>query len=65
MSCPPQFWDGVPSECYDGAAYHDPEKILTTDGWPVAKIIYLNQDSRTKRFHWDLLAMDYHSNVPE
>jgi len=61
---PPLFWGGVPSDCYDGAAFHDPEAIYTNDGWPVARILYLNQDSWTKRFHWDLLATDYYSNVP-
>jgi len=60
----PIEWGGNPADCYDGAAYWDPEALFSDEGWPLGKIVFLDQDRYEKRFHWDMLAINYFSNVP-
>lgn len=56
-------WGGQPSSCYAGAAFEDPEVVLTADGWPTAKIINLWGSPFSKRFNFDLLGDQYGTNV--
>ena len=60
---PPQFWGGNPADCYNGAAYWDPEVSKNAAGWPMGTIVFLHQQSWSKRFHWAALSTDYYSNV--
>ncbi|MBN2362491.1 MAG: hypothetical protein JXR83_23765, partial [Deltaproteobacteria bacterium] len=60
---PLQHWGGNPADCYNGAAFWDPEASLSVDGWPVAHIVFVREQSWSKRFHWERLSTDYLSNV--
>lgn len=60
---PPQYWGGNPADCYDGAAFWDPEASPAEDGWPMAKIIFTRERAWTKRFHFDALSSTYYTNV--
>lgn len=59
-----EFWTGTPSTCYGGAAFIDPEAVTGPDGFPVAKIVYLNESAYQKSFHFDQLSDRFYSNVP-
>jgi len=59
----PLFWGGKPAECYNGAAFWDPEASLSEDGWPMNKIVFTQELAWHKRFHWDNLSTDYFTNV--
>lgn len=57
------FWGGNPADCYNGAAYWDPEASMSEDGWPRATIVFTHGTAWSKRFHWPLLSTDYATNV--
>jgi hypothetical protein len=59
-----EFWAGKPSDCYGGAAYIDPEVTNGPDGFPLAKIVYLNRAAYSKSFHFDPLSDEFYSNIP-
>ncbi|MEZ4241430.1 MAG: hypothetical protein R3F59_35820 [Myxococcota bacterium] len=59
-----EFWDGDPASCYGGAAFIDPEATFGPDGFPRAKIIYLNGAAFQKSFHFEPLSDEFVSNVP-
>ena len=59
-----RYWGGNPADCYNGAAYIDPEATFTENGWPTGKIVNTAGDAWNKRFHWDLLADKFFGNVP-
>jgi hypothetical protein len=59
-----EFWTGLPSSCYGGAAFVDPEVVLGPDGFPRARIVYLNRAAYQKSFHFDPLSDEFYSNVP-
>jgi len=61
---PPLGWGGNPSDCYDGAAFYDPEATFSDDGWPLARIVFLQETAWTRRFTWPELSSRYYSNVP-
>ncbi|MCK6503521.1 hypothetical protein L6R53_09005 [Myxococcota bacterium] len=56
-------WGGEASDCYAGAAFEDPEVVLTADGWPTARIENLHGVEFYKRFDFDLLGDQYATNV--
>lgn len=61
---PPVAWGGTPADCYDGAAFIDPEATFTEDGWPQGRIVFVDRDDFEKRFHWDALSgQPYVGNV--
>lgn len=56
-------WGGRESDCYDGAAFADPEASYATNGFPLATIVPLYGAEFQKRFQWDALSTDYFSNM--
>lgn len=57
-------WGGKPATCYDGAAYLDPERADGVSGFPLEKIVYLNQAAWSKEFHFDGYSATHISNLP-
>jgi len=56
-------WGGLLSDCYDGAAFADPNFIEGPDGFPMATIVPLYGAGYTQRFEWGSVADRYSTNV--
>lgn len=56
-------WGGLESDCYDGAAFWNPEASFAVNGFPLATIVPLYGAEYNKRFEWDALSTDYFSNM--
>ncbi len=56
-------WGGDASDCYSGAAFLDPELILSDDGWPMAHIVFTDQAEYYQRFEFAALSSQYYTNV--
>jgi hypothetical protein len=61
---PNQSWEGLPSSCYGGAAFIDPEATFTIDGWPTGKLVPLDKAGYQKRFVFPYLSATFYTNVP-
>jgi hypothetical protein len=57
-------WGGRPADCYNGAAFVDPEVELGLDGFPRPHYDYPNGAAYTKEMHFDALSGTFGSNVP-
>jgi hypothetical protein len=60
---PPQFWGGRLGDCYEGAAYWDPNATFTEDGFPTAKIVFTDNQAWENLFQFDALSKKYWGNV--
>ncbi|RME22951.1 MAG: hypothetical protein D6798_14555 [Deltaproteobacteria bacterium] len=56
-------WGGDASDCYSGAAFLDPELILSDDGWPMAHIVFTDQAAYYQRFEFAALSSRFYTNV--
>jgi hypothetical protein len=58
------YWGGLPSSCYNGAAFIDPEMDAADDGFPRPHYEYPNGAAYTKEIHFDGLSDRFYSTVP-